>query len=128
MQSHSSHPRLSELIKKYSKSASALFQTFNDVTLVQKWTDIQVLELLKCGRGAIKGIRPSLTAGEPPSTCVVVPCGLTESLSTSWIRDAFDALDNQLADAPETLFVAICSEDSSIVYYKISKGITKPQV
>ena len=44
------------------------------------------------------------------------------------IRDAFAALDNQLADAPETLFVAICSEDSSIVYYKITKGITKPQV
>ena len=87
------------------------------------------------------------TAGEPTSTCIVVPCELAESLSTSWcvqtslwrglpsthfdshrIRDAFDALDSQLADAPETLFVAICSEDSSIVYYKISKGIIKPQV
>jgi DNA-binding transcriptional regulator PaaX len=44
------------------------------------------------------------------------------------IRDAFAVLDNQLADAPETLFVAICSDDSSIVYYKISKGIMKPQV
>ncbi|KAH0838025.1 tRNA intron endonuclease [Lanmaoa asiatica] len=126
MQSHPSQPRLAELIKKYPKSAGALFQTFNDVTLAQKWTDIEVLELPKCGRGAIKGLRPSL--GESPSTCIVVPCGLAESLSTSWIRDAFAALDNQLADAPETLFVAICSEDSSIVYYKISKGILKPQV
>lgn len=44
------------------------------------------------------------------------------------IRDAFDALDNQLADAPEALFVAICSEDSSTVYYKISKGMIKPEV
>ncbi|KAF8560040.1 hypothetical protein OG21DRAFT_1473543 [Imleria badia] len=128
MESHSFHPRLAELISKYPKSAGALFQTFNDVTLAQKWTDIQVLELSKCGRGAIKGLRPSLTAGEPPSTCVVVPCGLAESLSTSWIRGAFAALDDQLADAPETLFVAICSDDSSIVYYKITKGIMKPQV
>ncbi|KAF8445596.1 tRNA intron endonuclease [Boletus edulis BED1] len=128
MQSHPSHPRLAGLINKYPKSASALFQTFNDVTLAHKWTDIQVLELPQCGRGAIKGLRPSLTAGEPSSTCVVVPCGLAESISTSWIRDAFAALDTQLADAPETLFVAICSGDSSIVYYKISKGIIKPQV
>ena len=67
-------------MNKYPKSASALFQTFNDVTLgmpssltneqdtldqhhvhtAQKWTDIQVLELPKCGRGAIRGLRPSL--------------------------------------------------------------------
>ncbi|KAI9570259.1 tRNA intron endonuclease [Boletus coccyginus] len=128
MQSHPSYSRLAELMSSYPKSAGALFQTFNDVTLAQKWADIEVLELPKCGRAAIKGFRPSLTAGEPPSTCVVVPCGLAESLSTSWIRDAFAALDTQLADAPETLFVAICSDDSSIVYYKISKGIRKPQV
>ena len=29
-------------------------------------------------------LRWQQTAGEPPSTCVVVPCGLAESLSTSW--------------------------------------------
>ncbi|KAG9314058.1 tRNA intron endonuclease [Chiua virens] len=130
MESHPSlqHPRLAELISKYPASAGALFQTFNDVTLAQKWTNIELLELDKCERGAIRGLRPSLTAGEPASMSVVVPCGLTESLSTEWIRDAFIGLDNQLVDAPDTLFVAICSEDSSIVYYKISKGIVKPQV
>lgn len=58
-----------------------------------------------------------LQRGVPP-TC----------LNSCRIRDAFDAVDNQLADAPEGLYVAICSEDSSIVYYKISKGIMKPQV
>jgi len=91
MQSHPSHPSLAELITKHPKSAGALFQTYNDVTLAQKWTDIRVLELPKCRRGAIMGLRPSLTAGEPPSTSIVVPCGLAESLSTTWIRDAFDA-------------------------------------
>ena len=35
--------------------------------------------------------------------------------------------DEQLA-VPESFFLAICSEDSSIVYYKITQGITKPQV
>jgi len=127
MQSHPSYPRLADLINKYPRSAGALFQTFNDVTLSQKWVDVDVLELPECGRVAIKGLRPSLTGDEPPSPCVVVPCGLAESLSTSWIRDVFAELDEQQT-APESFFIAFCSEDSSIVYYKITKGIMKPQV
>ena len=60
---------------------------------------------------------------------LILPGGLLPiHFDSRRIRDAFAALDNQLADPPETLFVAICSEDSSIVYYKISKGIMKPQV
>ncbi|KAF8426131.1 hypothetical protein L210DRAFT_962178 [Boletus edulis BED1] len=123
MQSHPSHPRLARLISKCQKSASALFQKLNDVTL-----DIQVLELPQRGRGGRHSHPFPQTAGEPSSTCVAVPCGLAESISTPWIRDAFAALDTQLADAPETLFAAICSRDSSIVCYKISKGIIRPQV
>ncbi|KAF9240237.1 tRNA intron endonuclease [Melanogaster broomeanus] len=125
MQAHPSHPQLTQLLSAYPKSAGAFFQTYNDVTLAQKWSNIEVIDLPECQRGAIKGLRSSLTAGEPPSTCVVVPCSLAESLSTSWIRDAFARLG---ADAPDAIFVAICAEDSSIVYYKISKGIVKPQI
>jgi len=128
MQSHPSYPRLADLINKYPRSAGALFQTFNDVTLAQKWIDVDVLELPDCGRVAIKGLRPSLTGDEPVSPCVVVPCGLAESLSTSWIRNVFTELGNEQQTALESFFLAFCSEDSSIVYYKISRGIIKPQV
>lgn len=41
------------------------------------------------------------------------------------IRDVFARLGT---DAPEAMFFAICAEDSSIVYYKISKGVVKPPV
>ncbi|KAF9222969.1 hypothetical protein BS17DRAFT_782888 [Gyrodon lividus] len=125
MQAHPSHPQLSQLLSKYPKIAGAFFQTYNDLTLAQKWTDIEVIDLPECQRGAIKGLRPPPATGEPRLVCVVVPCSLAESLSTSWIRGAFARLGT---DAPEAIFVAICAEDSSIVYYKISKGIVKPPV
>ncbi|KIL00201.1 hypothetical protein PAXRUDRAFT_821901 [Paxillus rubicundulus Ve08.2h10] len=123
MQAHPSHAHLSQLISKYPKAAGAFFQTYNDLTLAQKWTDIAVIDVPECGRAAIKGLRPPLTTEEHHSVCVVVPCSLAESLSTSWIRHVFARLGT---DAPEAMFVAICAEDSSIVYYKISKGIVKP--
>ncbi len=39
------------------------------------------------------------------------------------LKSAFSELDN-----PGELFLAICAEDSSIVYYKLSAGINKPPV
>ena len=39
------------------------------------------------------------------------------------LKSAFSELDN-----PGDVFLAMCSEDSSIVYYKLSEGINKPPV
>lgn len=39
------------------------------------------------------------------------------------LKSAFGELDN-----PGEIFLAICAEDSSIVYYKLSAGINKPPV
>jgi len=41
----------------------------------------------------------------------------------SLIHGAFE----DMGDVPE-LYVAITAEDSSIVYYKLSKGLVKPQL
>jgi len=46
---------------------------------------------------------------------------MSESLSTSWLTDAFKALNDL-----EGIYLAISTEDSSIVYYKISRGFVKP--
>jgi len=46
---------------------------------------------------------------------------MSETLSTSWLVDAFKALDE-----PEGIYLAISTEDSSIVYYRISRGFAKP--
>jgi hypothetical protein len=69
----------------------------------QRWTDVQVLDLPACGRAAIKGKRPTAVSifycqrihpslidvreqgtDQGSSVCVVVPCSLSESISTSW--------------------------------------------
>jgi len=39
------------------------------------------------------------------------------------LKSAFSELDD-----PGEVFLAICAEDSSIVYYKLSMGIHKPPV
>jgi len=118
MESHPSYPVLLPLIQKYPRCGGALFQTYNDLLLTQQWTDLEVLDLGGCSRGAFRGRRP-----RADSAICVLPCSLTESLSMSLINAAF----SELGDPPE-LYMAITSEDSSVVYYKFSTGIVKPQL
>lgn len=41
----------------------------------------------------------------------------------SWLQSAFEAFGE-----PQELYLAITSDDSSLVYYKLSLGMTKPPV
>jgi len=115
MQHHPSYPVLSSLLIKYPNSAGPFFQTYNDILFTQGWKDLIVLDLSSCSRGAIKAFRPQT------ETLYVVPCSLTESLSISWLQDAFKDLGN-----PKEIYLGITADDASIVYYKISQGIVKP--
>ena len=69
----------------------------------------------------------------------VVPCSMSDHLSLEWcvswyIPGRFQIADfgSRLSDAfkdledPPEIILAITTEDSSIVYYKISPGIVKP--
>jgi len=87
----------------------------------QQWRDLEVVDLPKCGRCAFRGRRPE---NQNIGTCVV-PCSLVETISMSWFKSAFSELE---LDNPGEVFLAICAEDSSIVYYKLSAGINKPLV
>ncbi|KAH9841486.1 tRNA intron endonuclease [Rhodofomes roseus] len=118
MEQHPSYTELSALVPKYPRSAGALFQTYNDLKLAQQWTDLEVVDLTSCSRGALKGRRPKVEA-----VLCVIPCSLAESLSIAWLHDAFGELGS-----PPHIYLAINTEDSSIVYYKISPGIVKPPV
>ncbi|KAJ8589568.1 hypothetical protein M405DRAFT_203520 [Rhizopogon salebrosus TDB-379] len=124
MQKHPSHAVLSQVLAKYPATGGALFQVYNDLTLAQRWSDVQVLDLPACGRAAIKGKRPTTDTDQGPSVCIVVPCSLSESISTSWLRAVFTSLE----PSPTEIYVAITTEDTSTVYYKISQGIVKPPV
>ncbi|KAK7467144.1 hypothetical protein VKT23_004203 [Stygiomarasmius scandens] len=125
MESHPSYPKLSILVQKYPLSAGSLFQTYNDLVLAQQWRDVQVTDLGEtCKRASIQGKRPAhIAVDDVDTTLHVVPCSMSESISLGWISDVFKALSN-----PESLYLAIVTDDSSIVYYKLSPGIVKPFV
>jgi len=118
METHPAYQTLSPLLQKYPRIAGCFFQAYNDVVFVQQWTDVEVVELETCQRGAIKGRKH-----DTETTLHVVPCTLAETVSFSWLKSAFEGLSN-----PPEIYLAITSEDSSIVYYKISLGIVKPPV
>jgi len=58
MQNHPSHAALAPFLSKYPQSSGPLFQAYNDVVLAQKWTEIALLDVPSCQRGAIRGTRP----------------------------------------------------------------------
>ncbi|KAJ7058827.1 tRNA intron endonuclease [Mycena amicta] len=118
MQTHPSYTVLAPIVAKYPRAAGSLFQTYNDILYAQEWTDVKVIELEGISRPAISGKKP-----KTHTTLYVVPCSLAETLSFGWLQQAF----TQLSDPPE-IFLAIISDDASIVYYKLSRGIVKPQL
>ncbi|KAH7884296.1 Sen15 protein-domain-containing protein [Phlebopus sp. FC_14] len=133
MQAHPSYrdPQLSHLLTKYPTSSHSLFQTYNDVTFSQKWTQVETVDIPELQRGVIRGFSPSHSSDTPTTPSLVLPCSLSESLTTSLFKNAFSTLRTAAGNGkaePEALFLAICAEDSSIVYYKISNGIVKPPV
>jgi tRNA-splicing endonuclease subunit Sen15 len=118
MDRHPSYALLKPHLSAHPRTAGALFQTYNDITLAQRWTDVRVLDLPgAAGRAGLVGRRP-----DAETDAYVVPCALAETLSPAWIRAVFDALPPGV----EAFFLAIVAEDSSVVYYKLSKGIAKP--
>ncbi|THU91144.1 hypothetical protein K435DRAFT_674626 [Dendrothele bispora CBS 962.96] len=133
METHPSYPQLSLLVSKYPSTAGSLFQTYNDLLLgkfynavkSQQWRDLQIVDLGEpCNRASLQGRRPAHIAVEDVDALLhVVPCFMSETISLSWISDVFKALSN-----PESIYLAIATEDSSIVYYKLSSGIVKPVV
>ncbi|TFY65816.1 hypothetical protein EVG20_g5272 [Dentipellis fragilis] len=110
MEAHSTYPVLAPYLSKYPYSGGAVYQTYNDLLLAQRWSDLQVVELSLCGRCGFRGFRP-----ESVAAACVVPCSLAEMLSMSWLQNAFDGFGN-----PPELYVAISSDDASTVYYKLN--------
>ncbi|KAF8651922.1 hypothetical protein AX16_004567 [Volvariella volvacea WC 439] len=118
MNKHPSYQVLSPYLLKYPKSAGCLFQAYNDIVYAQQWKDVELIEVEACKRAVINGKK-----GGSESVSFVVPCSLAEIISFEWLMDVFTALPST-----EEIFLAITSEDASIVYYKISKDIIKPQL
>jgi tRNA-splicing endonuclease subunit Sen15 len=151
MDMHPSHAALTPYLAQYPRAAGALWQTYNDLVLAQRWTGVALRDLPGCARAALVGRRPATARppatsplpSDPPTSAsttatsgegaasvttesgdalqYVVPWSLAESLSAAWIRAAFAELGQ-----PPALFLAITADDASVVYYKLSRGIVKP--
>ncbi|KIJ54355.1 hypothetical protein M422DRAFT_25276 [Sphaerobolus stellatus SS14] len=116
MESHPSYTILSPVIAKYPRVGGAMFLTYNDLVHTQRWKDVEILELPRTDRVALRGKRPETSASH-----TIVPCLLAESLSIEWLENVFEEVNEQ-----HEIYMGILSDDSSIVYYRISKGIVKP--
>ncbi|KAI0276776.1 hypothetical protein BGY98DRAFT_1165941, partial [Russula aff. rugulosa BPL654] len=84
---------LSAVIRKYPHITTAAFQTYSDILLVvQQWSNLEVVDIPKCGRCAFRGRR---SENQNMGACVV-PCSLVETLSIGWnlFVTAFSELDN----------------------------------
>lgn len=76
-----------------------------------------------------------------PQSRVVVPCTLSENLSIEWYArnrsqtkstswnlacNRINTVFDTVVPPPTEIYLGIVSDDSSIVYYKLSKGMVKP--
>lgn len=126
MQSHPSYPALSVYLKKYPTAAASLFQAYNDITYAQQWEEVTIVDLGdEYQRAAIRGRRkmgPEDGGGISEDFSYVFPCSLSEQFTFERLRNVFPVL------GVDKVFMAITSEDASIVYYKISEGIVKPPI
>lgn len=121
METHATYPALAPFLPKYSPAAQgAAFQTYNDLVLSQRWAGLQVRDLPASARCAFEGVPPN----SPDNARVtVVPCSLAETISLAWLDTAFEGVG-----WPDRIYLAIVSDDSSVVYYKLTTGINKPPV
>ncbi|EJD34853.1 hypothetical protein AURDEDRAFT_176107 [Auricularia subglabra TFB-10046 SS5] len=116
MDRHPAYKPIAGLMQRYPVLAGSLFQVYNDLMLAQQWEELQPVELPNAGRVVVKGKRP-----KTDNVQYVLPCSLAESLSLA----GFGAVFRELEGVSE-VHVGICSEDSSVVYYRLSRGIVKP--
>ncbi|KAJ7302668.1 hypothetical protein DFH08DRAFT_904937 [Mycena albidolilacea] len=79
MQAHPSYHVLAHVLPQYPRAAGSVFQAYNNVLLVQQWTNVKIVDLKGILRAAISGKKPKTDA-----TLYVVPCSLAETHSFGW--------------------------------------------
>ncbi|KZV93809.1 hypothetical protein EXIGLDRAFT_673622 [Exidia glandulosa HHB12029] len=117
MEAHPAYKPIAGYMKRYPMLAGSMFQVHNDLMLAQQWEGLEAVELAAAGRVVFRGRRTKTD----DKVQYVVPCSLAESLSLAWFGAVFRELDGV-----QEVHLGITSEDSSVVYYKLSRGIVKP--
>ncbi|KAL7410285.1 tRNA intron endonuclease [Mrakia frigida] len=154
MEDHPSYQTLEPFLLSSPTYAGPLFIVYNDLTLSQKWHTVTPLAMQSSDIASSSnptGTRPFLMAyrKEEERPRVIVPISLSESLSPKWFRTHFSTLlsnpsylsafpshSSTASEStapgvegetdPPVMYTAIVGKDSSVVYYRVAKGIEKP--
>lgn len=116
----------------YPKQAAAVWQAYCDLSYAANWSELQPLETdapwaLLVGTpppplvGAGATHTPSATPSKPTA---VFPVDLAAILSPGDLSGVFGALPSHVDN--ETILLAVVSNDSTVVYYKLARGLVKP--
>jgi len=117
MEQHPSFPSLQCLLEKYPKQSQSLFQVYSDIMYAQQWVEVEAKDITEVGRAVISGKKSADGISR-----VIVPCSLTETFTIDWLKQIYTHYTPPITE----FWLAIVSDDSSLVYYKMSRGIIKP--
>ncbi|CAO1620647.1 unnamed protein product [Sympodiomycopsis kandeliae] len=137
LQTHPCYPDVRELCHQYPQQAGPLFHSYVDLTNVANWSGVSTVDLkpstetsipsngIGSGWGALQGKRPDGKRHE-----IVIPCHVTDNMCTAFFDTIFASIDSidshqQQIEAGHIL-LAILSSDSTVVYYKLARGLIKP--
>ncbi|KAK9894188.1 hypothetical protein P389DRAFT_104318 [Cystobasidium minutum MCA 4210] len=120
MEAHPLFADIAHVCDKYPEQAGSIWQAYLDLKLSQRWEDVEVTDLEVAGICVLRGRNPKQASEEKS---VIFPMSLTQSTCMALLELPFSHME----PSHESVFLAIASEDSSIVYYKIARGIVAPK-
>lgn len=120
---HAAYAVVEPLCAKYPAQAGALFQTYVDLKYAARWRALDVHDTASFGKPGW-----AILVGEAPDTNqtrqVVVPLLLEQTVDTHMFTELFAHLPPDAVTSH--ILLAMMSNDSTVVYYKLSQGMVKP--
>ncbi|GHJ84418.1 hypothetical protein NliqN6_0820 [Naganishia liquefaciens] len=155
MQSHPAFAVLAPYVDQNPAQSGALYTTYTDICLSHQWKDVRILALRKEGWVVLFG-RKALSDPIRLILPLAINTNSLTSAVLKAIFSALEGMDFDtlpemlppIVEAPEaglvtgqaeeeesaenildkeTIYISIATPDSSVVYYKLAKGIKKPQ-
>ncbi|KAG7563103.1 hypothetical protein FFLO_01411 [Filobasidium floriforme] len=152
MNSDPSYPILADFIEKFPLQAGCIYSTYTDLALSQQWEEIRLHELGDSGWGVLFGRKTT----EDSTRMVLPLHFHANNLTPKALKTIYKLLNQlSVADLPpilpsphddgdeaaeddkeedatqntldtKTIYISIVTPDSSVVYYKLTQGIKKP--
>ncbi|PWN20326.1 hypothetical protein BCV69DRAFT_312922 [Microstroma glucosiphilum] len=136
---HSSYEPLKEIMALYPRQSGPIFHSYTDLTHAARWEEMTAVDLGKEKQTRLQRVSGSGWAGligrRPGGKKLeaVIPCHIADTLSTSFFDGIYSALATLSSSEErfeeletEHILLAVLSPDSTVVYYKLAKGLVKP--